>query len=280
MLSAHQISRYWDDGFLSPIDIMSEGEAVAYRKRLEESEPDWAKIRDQVGFTGDSLVHVNFVLTLIDEVAFHPKLLDAVEGIIGPNVLMYGADIFLKEPHSEAYVSWHQDVRYWGLDPCSAVVTAWLALTPAMIANGCMRFYPGSFKGGILGHVDTFAKGNMLSRGQAVDSDIDEKRAFYAELAPGQASFHHGMTFHASAPNTTGGRRIGLAFRYLAPECRQTVAPKDFAQLARGRDDFGHFVLLDRIRSDYAPGAVANFLEVDKMRNLAMYQGAQRRTAG
>ena len=184
----------------------------------------------------------------------HPRLIEAVSQIIGPDLLVWGSGLFIKEPSSRSYVSWHQDLNYWGLDG-EQEVTAWLALTPATVENGCMRFVPGSHGKKVVPHVDSFAQDNLLTRGQEIAVEVDEASAVNVVLRAGQASFHHGHMFHASGPNGTSSRRIGAALRYIAPSMKQISGDKLLVSHVSGKDEYGHF--------NVAPPPAGRLLEED-----------------
>jgi ectoine hydroxylase-related dioxygenase (phytanoyl-CoA dioxygenase family) len=137
-------------------------------------------------------------------------------------------------------VSWHQDLNYWGLDG-EQEVTAWIALTPATVETGCMRFVPGSHLKKVVPHVDSFAQDNLLSRGQEIAVDVDEASAVNVVLRAGQASFHHGHMFHASGPNRTNTRRVGAAIRFVAPSMKQVSGERLLVSHVSGKDEYGHF---------------------------------------
>lgn len=136
-----------------------------------------------------------------------------------------------------------------------------------------MRFVPGSHKGELVDHNDTFNESNFLTRGQEAATKINEKEVVYVELEPGQASFHHGKLLHASAQNRSNERRIGLAINYIAPHVRQTVAKTDFAMPVRGEDRFGHFRHIPSPTEDLADEAIAWHHKILIAQNEAMYDG-------
>lgn len=166
-------------------------------------------------------------------IARSPTLLDHVEAILGPDLAVLSGDLFRKPAHSHGFISWHQDGERWFLEPF-AVLTAWVALTPATLENGCMRYAPGTHHERY-GHRETFGESNLLSRGQEVEVAVDEDCAIVAALAPGQASLHHGLLVHASGPNTTGAPRVGFAIRYCSSRCRQVAGPPLSVLPVRGR---------------------------------------------
>jgi chlorinating enzyme len=180
------------------------------------------------------------------------SILDAVESILGPNLLVWGAQWFPKLPHEKAYVSWHQDGTYWGLHPPS-VTTAWIAISESTRENGCMRVVPGTHEHPMLPQRETYATNNMLSRGQEIAVEVDEKQAVDLVLNPGEMSLHHIAIVHGSGPNTSNNTRIGLAVRYIAPEVMQSGRERDIAVLVRGKDDYGHFELASPPARDESP---------------------------
>ena len=189
--------------------------------------------------TNDGL---NVVWPLADEITRRPEILDRVEEIIGPDLIVFSASLFAKPPHSAPYVSWHQDLTYWGFDG-DEEVTVWLALSPATVSSGCMRMVPGSHRRELVAHEDTFHPDNLLTRGQSIAEQIDEKKTCDIMLEPGQFSMHHGRTFHGSHPNQSDERRIGLSINYLTPAMRNRDGLKPMARLVRGEDNYGHFQL-------------------------------------
>ena len=169
--------------------------------------------------TNRNNAHIAF--TFLDEIIHHPAVLDAVEDIIGPDILCWGTVLFIKEPESEAYVSWHQDLTYTPIKPHDGV-SIWLALSPSNRETGCMRMLPGTHRDGIRTHQDTFGEHNVLTRGQNIDA-IDPDNAVDLVLEPGQMSLHHGRTIHGSAPNLGNERRIGVVVQqFIPPHVRET----------------------------------------------------------
>lgn len=195
------------------------------------------------------------------ELATNQAVLDVVEALIGPDILLYNSTYIIKEPATESFVAWHQDLTYWGLSDDDAQVSMWLALAPATVESGCMAMIPGSHKDGRRNHVEDATDANLLGLGQRIE-DVDTSSARHYELAPGEASFHHGWTMHTSAPNTSADRRIGLNVQYLAPHNRQTGQAAT-AMLVRGRDDFGHFGTDAAPMTDFDPEAVARWRKLD-----------------
>ena len=248
-LSSERVASYWADGFLSPVDVMTPLEAAGFRRRVEQVEARYGTVH--------YMVKPYLVMTAADELARHPALLDAVEDLIGPDVLLWDAALIIKEPGDRKHVSWHQDLTYWGLNSVDDVVSIWLALSPATVESGAMRMIPGSHRGGQLGHRVTVDEDNVLSRGQVLDAPIDEAAAVSTVLQPGQMSIHHGLTFHASHPNVSGDRRIGFNMNLIRPSVRQLKVENNSAMLLRGTDRFGHYRAEPRPAADFTPEAIA-----------------------
>ena len=242
-LSDEQIESYHRDGFVFPIDVMSVAQAEQLHDRLVEAE---ARYPREISATNRNNAHLTF--QCVDDIVHHAGILDAVEDLIGPNILAWGSVLFIKNPDAKSFVSWHQDLTYLTLDACDGV-TAWLALTPANRHTGCMQMIPGSHRFGIYPHEDEFGADNILTRGQTITT-IDESQAVDIILQPGQISLHHGHTVHASAPNHSGQRRVGVALQQYIPTHMRETNARGFAQLARGHDEYGNFELLPRPEGD------------------------------
>ncbi len=267
-LSEAEVERYREDGFVFPVSVMSQAQSIACREHYEAVE---AGARDRRELAACLKSNSHFVMPMVDEVVRHPVILDAVESVLGPDLLVWSTTFWIKEACSEGHVTWHQDLHYWGLSEDDEV-TAWLAITPATVGNGCMRFVPGSHHRRVA-HGDTFAPANMLSRGQAVAVEVDEADAVNVELNPGQMSLHHGRLFHASGPNRSDDRRIGLAVRYIKPSMRQVVGRRDYAWLVRGTDDYRHFEAPPAPASDLDPAAVERYRAMHNAQLDVFYRG-------
>jgi hypothetical protein len=228
---------YEKDGYYFPHNVTSEAEAAGLLADLEAAE---AEVSGEAARLSLLRSYPSQLLPSFAGLIRHPRLIEAASQIIGPDMLVWSCGFFIKEAGSKSFVSWHQDLNYWGLDGADEV-TAWVALTPATIATGCMRFVPGSHLKQDVPHVDKFAPDNLLTRGQELAVEVDEASAVNVLLRAGQASFHHGHIFHASGPNTTHARRVGVAIRYVAPSMKQVSGDRLLVSQVSGEDRFGHF---------------------------------------
>jgi hypothetical protein len=268
-LGAAAIEQYRRDGYYFPVRVLSGGETARCRERLEAVE------RDLGGpLRGIYRTKPHLLLTWLNDLVRHPAILDAVEDVIGPDILCWNSSFFTKEASSAGYVSWHQDATYWGLSEPD-VVTAWVAFTESTPRNGNMRVVPGSHRRQAP-HVDTFHPDNLLSRGQEIAVDVDERQAADIVLQAGEMSLHHVLIVHGSRPNTSGDRRIGFAIRYVPTRVRQLSDVRDSATLVRGRDTFGHFDLEPRPEADLAPGMLALHADISDRQVRILYKGTDR----
>ena len=267
VLTSDQIECFHELGYCSPVDVMSEDEAQAFKFRIEAAE---AAHPEALSATNRNNPHLAF--KCIDEIAHHPVIIDAVSDIIGPDILLWGSVLFFKEPQSAGFVSWHQDATYMGIEPHS-FVTPWLALTPSNTALGCVKVIPGSPKHGILKHEDTFGEDNILTRGQAIEG-IDENAAVDLVLRPGQISLHHARTVHGSLPNRGKQRRLGVALQcYMRPDCRQVIG-ENLVQVVRGCSGLSGYSILGRPAKEMDSAAVSERASANQNWTKILYHGA------
>jgi len=262
---------YEKDGYFFPYDVTGGAEAAALLADLEAAEAEIGSDRARLSLMRSYPAQL---LPSFAGLVRHPRLIEAVARVIGPDVLVWSCGFFIKEPSSKSYVSWHQDLNYWGLDGDDEV-TAWYALTPATVENGCMRFVPGSHRRKDVPHVDRFAPDNLLTRGQEIAVEVDEAAAVNVLLRAGQASFHHGHMFHASGANGTNSRRLGVAIRYVAPSMKQVSGDRLLVSHVSGEDRHGHF--------EHMPAPAGRLLAEDfdrarrnaDMKREILYKGAE-----
>jgi ectoine hydroxylase-related dioxygenase (phytanoyl-CoA dioxygenase family) len=239
-LSSARRQQYERDGFVFPLTVLEPAELVTYKVALEQVGP---LLVAAGGKPPHKQCHLCFRWAY--DLAMRPSILDLVEGVIGPDILVYNSTIFSKPPRSSEFVSWHQD-SYYLLQNEARMVAVWIAMTPSTPESGCMRAIAGSHKRGQLPHVSRLAPDNMLDfAGLHVELEIDEAKVVDIVLQPGQVSLHHGNTIHASNPNNSDEWRIGFVIRYITPDVRVRT-PHHGVMLARGRDVHGHYKLLEQ----------------------------------
>jgi len=266
ILSQSQIDTFWRDGCVFPIRVMSATDAIEIRRRLEEFEGETG------GPLKGALRHKSHLLfTWLAELVRNNHIVDAIEDLYGPNLFCWTTNFFIKEANNPAFVSWHQDSTYWGLDRPD-VVTAWVALTPSNEANGAMGFIPGTHNKDQIPHRDTFAKNNLLTRGQEIAVAVNEDDAVTIELEPGEMSLHHVRLVHGSPPNPSNDRRIGFAIRYIPTSVKQ-VAGEDSATLVRGVDAEHNFEHEPRPTRDMDPAFLELHRQITDRNARILYRG-------
>ncbi|HWQ38760.1 MAG TPA: phytanoyl-CoA dioxygenase family protein [Burkholderiales bacterium] len=269
-LTAEQVEAFNRNGYHFPLRVMSAEEAAGYRRRLEEFEAQHGLIMKTAYRNKPHLV-----FKWVNQLIRHPGIVDAIEDLLGPDLLVWGSSFFIKEPHDPAYISWHQDSTYWGLSHPD-IVTAWVAFSVSDPANGAMRVVPGSHLKDQLPHRDTFAQNNLLTRGQEVMVEVDERTVVDMTLQPGEMSLHHVRMVHGSEPNRADYRRIGLAIRYVPTYVRQTAGPKDYATLVRGVDRYRHFEYEPVPKVEFGEEERAAHRLITEEANRILYRGTDR----
>ena len=270
VLTEAQVEAFQRNGYHFPVRVISEAQADACRQKIETFEFDHGLIM-KTPYRNKP----HMVFKWANQLIRHPRILDTVEDILGPNLLVWGTSMFIKEPNDPAYISWHQDSTYWGLSHPD-IVTAWVALTVSDIPNGAMRVVPGSHLKDQLPHRDTFAENNLLTRGQEVAVQVQGDNAVDITLKPGEMSLHHVRIVHGSEPNRAQYRRLGFAIRYVPTYVRQTEGPRDYATLERGKDDYHHFDYEPDPRIDLGAEEVAAHKRITEEANKILYRGTDR----
>lgn len=243
-------------GFVSGIDVMPLNRVEYYSEKCRN-------------FVGSYHAHPNFpewtyyrtelILGWVAELASEETLLDVIEDLIGPNILLWNAFLPVKPPQTEAYFGWHQDATYWPVTPAAQIVSAWVALSPVDIYCGGMQMARGSHLLGALPHETTYDDSSMLKRGQRVTTPIDKNDIVDIELRPGQASIHHTLTLHRSGPNKSDEWRFGVGLNFASSQVGPLPGYEDSAMLLRGNAENSRFILTKPPESDLDPAALESF---------------------
>ena len=273
VLTPEQIEQFNTEGYVTPVQIMDAAEAGTLRAKLEATE---AARGGKLAPTERSKAHMLF--KWLDDLIRDPRVLDPIEQLIGPNILCWNTLFWIKEAQSPSFVSWHQDTKYWGLSS-ERVITAWLALSPASLDAGCMRVMPRTHIGDVLPHDDQYHQDNLLTRGQQITEGVDDAEAIYMPLQVGEMSLHNYRLAHASGPNNTDDRRIGVSMHFMPTETGQIVGNWDSAALVRGEDTFGNFTHTPIPAADFDEEAVAFHAKAAQAINEIVYTGADENTA-
>ncbi|MBV8978146.1 MAG: phytanoyl-CoA dioxygenase family protein [Alphaproteobacteria bacterium] len=268
-MSEAQHERYRSDGVLFPVRVMEEAEAAEALSRFERIEAERA------GRLPPSLnAKPHLLIPWAWDIVHDPRILDAVDDLLGPDILCWASSFIVKNGHDGRYVAWHQDATYWGLSSPDAV-TVWIALTSSTKANGGVRFLTGTHRSA-RPHIDTGDSRNLLGRRESVDEALDDTGAIDAELKPGEASLHDALILHGSEPNRTDGRRVGFSIRYIPASVRHVGPGRNSATLVRGRDH-GGFDLERKPEGEFHPAAMARHRDVLRRAMSTIFDGGEQR---
>ena len=248
-LTDDQIKQFEEDGFLFPYDVYTpEDAAVLYAK--------YAKLEETLGEEPQKRFRIKAQLPFpwLCDVVRHPRLLDAVEDLIGPDILCWGSAFFTKKANDPRFISWHTDSFIYGFEPAETV-TAWLGFNDSTLESGCLKYIPGSHRT-TAQHEIRPDPNNLASLGQNV-IDVPEDKAVDAVLRAGQVVFHHESVVHSSMPNRSNHPRIGFSIHYVAPHVRETRFEGATAMLVRGRDQYGYWGADPEPRKDLDPVCIA-----------------------
>ena len=269
VLTKEQIEQYHDEGFISPVRVISENEALSIKNQLEQVEADFP---GEINAQSRNNLHLSFAF--LDALAHNTIIVDAMEDLIGPDIALWASVMFIKEPSSKQYVSWHQDATYMGLDSID-FPTPWIALSPSNRDTGCMTMISGSHHSEIQIHKDTFAENNILTRGQVIP-EVDKSKAIDLILEPGEMSIHHGAIIHGSQPNNSDQRRIGFSLQsYVPPSIKQVVGRNIWTHIRGKKRQDNDGIELDRPKYNMDPITVEQRRVAEENLSKILYKGAK-----
>jgi len=271
ILTEQQIEQYQDEGYISPVRVVSKAEALSIKSQLEDME---AQFPEEVNAESRNNLHLSF--EFLDALAHNPIIVDAMEDLIGPDIALWASVMFIKEPSSKHYVSWHQDATYMGMDDVN-FPTPWIALSPSNLETGCMTMISGSHRQEIREHEDTFAEHNILTRGQVI-AEVDESKGVDLILEPGEMSIHHGAIIHGSKPNKSQQRRIGFSLQsYMPPDIAQVVGRNIWTHVRGKKRQDSDGLTLERPKCNMDPVTVSQRKIANENLSEILYKGAKRK---
>jgi len=258
-LSAEQAASFHYNGFLYPLPGLAPAEIAACLAGLSRLEGELGcPVADaDIKWRSHAYAHSPRFTDLVR----HKRILDAVEDVIGPNILVWTSTFFIKEPRSETFAAWHQDGAYFGLEPREQVC-AWVALTEASEQAGCMEMLSGRGAARLLRHSPMGLRHSINRAGQTIVEDFDQSNPVAMALKAGEFSLHHEFAIHRSAPNNTGHRRVGIGVNYLPTHVRVNGPVRLKAMLVRGEDRYGYWDLIDPPAAERDAAALATHQQV------------------
>ena len=256
--------KYNHNGFLTAIDAVSPAKAATYSSKCTKFIEQYST---HPGYSDWIYGKSEIVLTWVTELAAEEDLLNVVEDLIGPDILLWNAFLPVKPPRSAANFGWHQDATYWPVEPTDQIVSAWVALSPVNRSNGGMQMVQGSHLNGPVAHEATYDRTSMLRRGQKVTMPIDDAKVINIDLIPGQASIHHTLMLHRSGLNESADWRLGVGFNYASSRVKPLPGYHDSAILLRGDAKESGFKLAEKPKSDLDKAALENFARVQQLQS-------------
>lgn len=244
------------NGFISGVEVLPVERARYYSEKCRAFIDSY---RSHPGFSEWTYYRTELVLKWVAELASEESLLDVIEELIGPDILLWNAFLPVKPPQTDAYFGWHQDATYWPVAPTEQIVSAWIALSPVDRFCGGMQMVRGSHLTGALAHETTFDDSSMLKRGQQVTTGIDKNKVSDINLQPGQASIHHTLTLHRSGPNNSDDWRLGVGFNYASSQVAPLPGYEDSAMPLRGNVESSGFIFTQPPQADLDAAALGNF---------------------
>jgi len=247
-LTEQQVRDYRHDGYLFPIPVLSPQEASQGLENLARMEAHLGSpvTRAELKWRGGAYTYLPWV----DALVRHPRILDVIEDVIGPDILVYWTTFFIKEPGSQTFAAWHQDATYFGLDPYEHL-TAWVALTDASSEAGCMDVLSAHGAPRQRHHAAARLENSINGAGQVIVEPIDDSAPVAMALKTGEMSLHNTLCMHRSAPNRAAHRRVGVGISYVPAHVRSIGSYRQTAMLVRGTDRYGHFDLLPSPRAEF-----------------------------
>lgn len=250
VLSHKQLSAYDELGYLHSIPVLSPDEVAYFRDAIEET----CRV---LGGRVTRLDAPHLFFRWAWDLSTHERVLDCMEQLIGPNVLLKSTRLFYKFGNTGSFVGWHQD----GITEevkAAYVPAIWLGLTPATAENGCLRVVPRSHRLGLIPHADRPNPDNLTTQGATAQVRIGEPQDVVMQA--GEMSLHHPLVLHASNPNRSGESRIGFSATYSSPAL---TASRSAVAWVRGDGPRDRFRIVDKPPSLSIEAAAAAYSNAD-----------------
>jgi non-haem Fe2+, alpha-ketoglutarate-dependent halogenase len=233
-ITARMAQQFEQEGILFPFPVLSPEEVAFYRAALFE-------LGERLKCAVDRLPSLHEYFAWAYDLSVHPRVVSAVQEVLGAELVHWGTLVFSKPPRSSFYASWHQDAEYATFLNGAPSISAWIAFSDSTVASGCMRVLPGSHNTRVE-HVQRRASENLLKMGQTVALDVPEDQAVNVELKAGEMSLHHVDVIHGSGANSSGHDRTGFIIRFTTPE----ILPGTRVVKAAGSSTRSHLNLIPR----------------------------------
>lgn len=226
-LTQEQIDFFWENGYLSCGPVLQDADIEPLRREYDaEFEKAWQQnslrnlsAGDAVDLEGKKSAATQMLQIMgmgernihFRKLLFNAAILDRVQDLIGPNLMLFHDQALFKPAHTGGAVFWHQDNAYWKCRPAT-LVSCWLTLDDVDKDNGAMQVIPGSHLKPVW-HDQSESTDALLD----IENQVDTSKAKVIELPAGGCMFHHCQTLHYTQPNTTDRQRRAFAMHFMQP---------------------------------------------------------------
>ncbi len=232
-LSRAEVDFFIQNGYLGPYAAMTPREMTAVRAEID------AKV---LGVEGPNprrpMQSRHMDNGAVYDLAAHPAIIDRIAGLLGPDIVVWTTNFWLKAPGAEE-IPWHQDINFWPIEP-PVNVSAWIAIDEVTAENACVQIIPGSHRQ-FLPH--TRAPAEMAIPEMVNPDACDPSDAVDMALKPGEFFLFSERLLHRSSKNASQKRRLGLSVRVTVPFVHifqdEHLHPGHTAILASGKDVMG-----------------------------------------
>lgn len=266
VVDAEQVAAFHRQGHLFPVQVLTAdevaGTVAAYGRYRNVTERVGGLLRRRWNYP-----KIHLIAGWAADLVHHPALLDVATRLIGPDLLVWSTNLFVRAGYSDSRLAWHQDAPYFGWEGYAGnAIRIWVALTPTSRRNGTMLYCSRSHEAGLLAHnlVDRSLTG--LMQGEQVDYAVADDDVVAVEIKAGQAAVHQPTTVHCSGPSSTDDERICFAVDYLTPAVRPLYGA-DSALLVQGEDRTGHFLPEQRPATEFGPDELRRFRDAILLRD-------------
>lgn len=226
-----ELKQYKEDGYCVVRGFFSQkdvGEIAAAVGAFIESESAKLTGRD-INFTDGQVNSIHALVGSSD--GFFSNLLNGEKAknfaavFLEDGAVPRASELFAKPAKVGLPSPWHQDNAYWCVDNANGL-TIWIALDECDESNGCLTYFKGTHKIGLVPHKPSFAPGSsqMIEDEGLLTRYAKERVA--PSLKPGDVLVHHCLILHGSSANKSGKPRRGLTLQYIGKKSGYDAAMK------------------------------------------------------
>ena len=270
-LTPEQLRAYNAEGYLVLPDLLGETDMAAPRAAMMDKTSEIAAALREQGLIEDTFEDEPFEsrlarlfegLTNADFLQFgrgwrdrlpgyfhlmsNPKILDAVESLIGPE--LFSNPVYNVRPKvpgvAAGAVPWHQDKSYWPDANANPVITVWIPLVDSTLENGCLHLIPGTHKKRAVAHGSEDYSGTGYLEIAPETIAKRKKEIIPLPMKAGSAVLFNDRLIHSSTPNRARTVRWSVDLRYQ-PTDQDPMRPHGIGFLARSNQHPERVATLD-----------------------------------